>query len=312
MLIYLEPSALFSNMPDADQQQGVLRRRTIRGLSDLSEAGHALYLSPGAELPAGIMQILAREDIDVRPAEASGNSPADARISGDVRELTVARTLKRGARDAEAETKVFSDWPAVVAYLLFPPRRAAVRRITRETSIEITVRLDGSGQHQIATGLGFYDHMLEQIARHGGVDLDIRCEGDLHIDAHHTIEDTGLALGDAMAQALGEKRGIQRYASCILPMDEARATVALDLSGRPYVVYEDQLRRNSVGAFPCEMTQHFFHSLAMSLKATLHAEVTGQNDHHQIEALFKAFAIALKQAVVRSGSSEIPSSKGVL
>jgi imidazoleglycerol phosphate dehydratase HisB len=157
----------------------------------------------------------------------------------------------------------------------------------------------------------FFDHMLEQIARHGFIDLELNCEGDLHIDEHHTIEDCALALGDALAQAIGNKRGIERYAS-VLPMDESRAMVALDLSGRPYLVFEGEFNREKVGDVPTELIKHFFYSLAMNMKATLHITFSGENDHHKIEACFKGFAKVLREAVKRTGGNQIPSSKGVL
>lgn len=308
MLIQLDSSALFKDSPASGQ----LRPFVIRGLARLCDAGHTLHISAEDELPAQTAQLFEQEGITLHRAETSGQLPADARISATAQGLIIEQTPEDEGGEKEARSGVYPDWNAVAQALLFPARTAHVRRVTKETNIEVSVNLDGHGAHDISTGIGFYDHMLEQIARHGGVDLSVHCTGDLHIDAHHTIEDTALALGEAMQKALGEKRGITRYASCILPMDEARATVALDLSGRPYFIFDAQLKRDSVGKFPVEMTHHFFYSLAMSLKATLHADVYGENDHHQIEALFKAFAISLKQAVQRSGSNDIPSSKGVL
>jgi len=194
-----------------------------------------------------------------------------------------------------------------------PHRVGQVRRHTKETRIDVKVDLDGTGVSKISTGLPFYDHMLDQIAKHGLIDIELRCEGDLHIDEHHTIEDTAIALGEAITQALGEKRGIERY-GFVLPMDEAQATIALDLSGRPYLVFEGDFSREYVGDFPTEMTKHVFHSLAMSLKATLHLRVEGENDHHKIEACFKGLARCLRQALVINPriAQTIPSSKGTL
>ncbi|MCH8566850.1 MAG: imidazoleglycerol-phosphate dehydratase HisB [Balneolales bacterium] len=191
-------------------------------------------------------------------------------------------------------------------------RIAIVERITKETKIRAEINLDGSGKHEIHSGIGFFDHMLEQIAKHGRMDVSLSCDGDLHIDEHHTIEDSALALGEAISKALGDKRGIERYAYSILPMDEARATVALDLSGRPYLVFEAEFTREKVGDFPVEMLHHFFYSLAIASRSTIHIELKGSNDHHQIEAAFKSFAIALRKAVAITGPDEIPSSKGVL
>ena len=199
------------------------------------------------------------------------------------------------------------------SYLKGRNRTAAIQRKTNETDISIELNLDGTGKPNITTGLNFFDHMLEQIARHGFVDLDISCKGDLEVDEHHTIEDVAIALGEAITQALGDKKGIERYAF-VLPMDEAQATVALDLSGRPYLVFEGEFNREYVGDFPTEMVKHFFYSLAMNLKATLHIEFKGENDHHKIEACFKGFARVLKTAVEKNPriKNQVPSSKGAL
>ncbi len=192
-------------------------------------------------------------------------------------------------------------------------RKASIQRTTNETDISINLNLDGTGKSNINTGLNFFDHMLEQIARHGFVDLDLSCDGDLKVDEHHTIEDVAIALGEAITKALGDKKGIERYAF-VLPMDEAQATVALDLSGRPYLVFEGEFNREYVGDLPTEMVKHFFYSLAMNLKATLQIEFKGENDHHKIEAIFKGFARVLKTAVEKNPriKNQIPSSKGAL
>lgn len=192
-------------------------------------------------------------------------------------------------------------------------RTASIHRHTNETKIDITLDLDGTGVHQISTGLRFFDHMLEQIARHGLIDLDIQCRGDLDIDEHHTIEDVGIALGQALSQAYGDKRGIDRY-GFVLPMDEARATVALDLSGRPYLVFNASFARDYVGDVPTDMIEHFFYSLATHMQATVHIDVLGSNDHHKVEACFKGLARALKQSIEYNPriSGQIPSSKGSL
>ena len=194
-----------------------------------------------------------------------------------------------------------------------PHRKASLQRKTNETDINISINLDGKGKSNIKTGLNFFDHMLDQIARHGFVDLDLTCDGDLEVDEHHTIEDVAIALGETITKALGDKKGIERYAF-VLPMDEAQATVALDLSGRPYLVFEGEFTREYVGDLPTEMVKHFFYSLAMNLKATLHIEFKGENDHHKIEAIFKGFARVLKTAVEKNPriKNQIPSSKGAL
>lgn len=194
-------------------------------------------------------------------------------------------------------------------------RSATISRRTSETAIDVTVNLDGTGTYRISTGIGFFDHMLEQLSRHSLIDLDLKTVGDLHIDQHHTIEDTGLALGEAIAAALGEKRGIRRYADALSPMDETLTRVALDLSGRPFLVWKTSFSQKRLGEMDTEMFEHFFHSLAQSAGMTLHIETLyGQNNHHIAEAAFKGLARALRTAIEidpRKGGS-IPSTKGVL
>ncbi|WP_019961658.1 imidazoleglycerol-phosphate dehydratase HisB [Woodsholea maritima] len=188
-------------------------------------------------------------------------------------------------------------------------RRAQIRRKTKETDIALSLDLDGSGT-RIETGLEFFDHMLDQIARHGGFALDVVCEGDLGVDAHHTIEDVCLTLGEALREALGDKRGIGRFGFA-LPMDETRASVWIDVSGRPFIKFDGDIPGERVGDFPVEMTAHAFRSLSESLKASIHVEVQGENAHHMIEGCFKAFGRALRQAI-RIEGSDLPSTKGVL
>jgi len=205
------------------------------------------------------------------------------------------------------------NWDELIHFVQFPPRKAELKRKTKETDISISLNLDGTGTPEITTGLNFFDHMLEQIARHGLIDLQLTCDGDLEVDEHHTIEDVGIALGQCISEALGNKKGIERY-GFVLPMDETKADISIDLSGRPYLVFEADFSREYVGDFPTEMTKHFFYSLAMHLKATLNIHVQGENDHHKIEACFKGFARALKSAIEHNPRiiNQIPSSKGSL
>lgn len=201
-------------------------------------------------------------------------------------------------------------WEAIVRCLTERHRTARVERRTKETAIEVRVDLDAEGPVAISTGIGFFDHMLEQVARHGGFSLQLNCTGDLHVDEHHTVEDCALALGQALRQALGDKKGIARY-GFLLPMDEAEAKVALDLSGRAYFVFEGKFGRESIGGLPTELVPHFFRSLADTLGAALHLEVRGENSHHMVEACFKGVGRTLRQAF-RIEGTELPSSKGVL
>ena len=192
-------------------------------------------------------------------------------------------------------------------------RTASVSRATRETNIQVTVTLDGTGQSTIGTGIGFLDHMLTALSQHSSIDLQLTCKGDLHIDDHHTAEDCALALGQAIDQALGDRRGITRFASAYAPLDEALARTVIDLSGRPAPVIDLQLTREMVGTIACENLTHFFVSLATTLRCALHVDVLrGSNDHHKAEAAFKSLALALRQAVARDGSNVVPSTKGVL
>jgi histidinol-phosphate aminotransferase/imidazoleglycerol-phosphate dehydratase/histidinol-phosphatase len=192
-----------------------------------------------------------------------------------------------------------------------PGRRAEVVRDTRETKIAVGVDLDCAEPRRIETGIPFFDHMLDQVAAHGGFSLTLACEGDLEIDAHHSLEDCAIAFGAALSKALGERRGIGRFGFS-LPMDETEAHVLIDLSGRPYSVFEGSFEASHVGAYPTEMTRHIFRSLADSLRAAIHVRVTGDNDHHKTEACFKSFGRALRQAVAREGGNALPSTKGVL
>ena len=226
-------------------------------------------------------------------------------------DMEFARNL--GVRGFQLNTPQFGgdwDWTGIAHVLADAPRRASVRRETSETRIRVDLDLDCSMAPRVNTGLPFLDHMLQQLGQHGGFALDVGAEGDLRVDEHHTVEDTALALGQALREALGDKRGIGRY-GFTLPMDEALASAALDFGGRPYLVFDGEFRRERVGDLPTELVPHFFRSLCDAAALNLHLQVRGENDHHKIEACFKAFARALRQAIRREGSG-LPSTKGTL
>lgn len=229
------------------------------------------------------------------------------------RQTDIAFAENLGIRGFQLHTPRFGgdwDWAAIAHALADAPRTATVQRHTAETRITVHLDLDRAADPEISTGLGFFDHMLEQIGKHGGFALQLHCRGDLHVDEHHTVEDSALALGQALREALGDKRGIGRY-GFTLPMDESLASAALDLSGRPCLVFHGEFRRERVGDLPTELVAHFFRSLCEGGGINLNLQVAGENDHHKVEACFKVVARALRQAIRREGR-ELPSTKGVL
>lgn len=204
------------------------------------------------------------------------------------------------------------DWQEIYMFLKNGLRKVSHVRKTNETDIKVELNVDGEGKANISTGIGFFDHMLEQIARHGKLDLDIQCKGDLHIDEHHTIEDTGIALGEAFAKALADKKGMERY-GFVLPMDESEAKVLIDFGGRNWILWNAEFKREKVGEMPTEMFFHFFKSFSDAARCNLNIECKGENEHHKIEAIFKAFAKAIRMAVKKDPfSNYLPSTKGTL
>jgi imidazoleglycerol-phosphate dehydratase / histidinol-phosphatase len=201
-------------------------------------------------------------------------------------------------------------WKEIYELLTYAKRTAEVVRKTKETEIKISINLGGKGESKISTGLGFFDHMLDQLARHGQIDLEVTTKGDLHIDEHHTIEDTALALGEAFLKALSDKRGIERYGFC-LPMDDCLAQVAIDFGGRPWLVWDAEFKREKIGEMPTELFYHFFKSFSDTAKCNLNIKAEGTNEHHKIEAIFKAFAKSIKMAVKKEGN-QLPTTKGTL
>ena len=211
----------------------------------------------------------------------------------------------------EMATLSTTNWNEIYQFLKAIPRKVEINRKTKETDIKVELNLDGSGKGSFSTGIGFFDHMLEQISKHGNIDLNIEVKGDLEIDEHHTIEDVALTLGDAFLQALGSKKGIERY-GFLLPMDECLAQVAIDFGGRPWLVWEANFEREMIGEMPTEMFMHFFKSFTDAAKCNLNIKAEGENEHHKIEAIFKAFAKAIKMAKMKTENYSIPSTKGIL
>jgi imidazoleglycerol-phosphate dehydratase/histidinol-phosphatase len=248
-----------------------------------------------------LTKYLAANDIDTRRSAVIGDRETDMELA---RRIGIRGLLVDSGSSREVT------WPGIVELLSGSERVASVERRTRETDIRASVNLDATGSVTISTGIGFFDHMLEQIAKHGGFTLDLTCKGDLHIDEHHTVEDVAIVLGSALREALGDKRGIGRY-GFTLPMDESQARAALDLSGRSAFVFEADFPRDSVGEMSTEMVEHFFRSLAESMAAALHLSVRGENTHHMVEACFKAVGRCLRQAV-RIDSGDLPTTKGTL
>jgi imidazoleglycerol-phosphate dehydratase/histidinol-phosphatase len=248
-----------------------------------------------------LTRYLAATDIDLAASAVIGDRGTDMQLA---ERIGVAGLLVNTS-EPEALT-----WPEIVTQLCYSDRVATVERNTNETRISASVNLDSGSQISIRTGIGFYDHMLEQIAKHGGFGLVLSCKGDLEIDEHHTVEDTAICLGTALRRALGNKFGVSRY-GFLLPMDESEAKVALDLSGRAAFRFAGNFPRNRVGELSTEMVEHFFRSLSDSMAAALHIEVRGENTHHMIEACFKSVGRALRQAIRRDGT-ELPSTKGIL
>jgi imidazoleglycerol-phosphate dehydratase/histidinol-phosphatase len=248
-----------------------------------------------------LTRYLAVTDIDLSHSAVVGDRDTDMELA----ERIGVQGLLVNSTNPEAMS-----WKQIVELLCHSDRVARVVRATNETEISVAVNLDSADTTQINTGIGFYDHMLEQIAKHGGFGLVVNCEGDLNVDEHHTVEDTAICLGNALREALGNKFGIGRY-GFLLPMDESEATVALDLSGRAAFQFSADFPRDNVGELSTEMVAHFFRSLSESLGAALHLKVSGENTHHMVEACFKSVGRCLRQAITRSGT-ELPSTKGTL
>jgi len=274
--------------------------------------------SPNRKPSTGMLTAYMQGEYDLEQSYVIGDRMTDIQLAKNLGAngiLIGSPGLQEQLKEAELEADcvlLAGNWDEVYRFIRASMRRGRVVRKTNETDILVELSLDGTGRAEISTGLGFFDHMLEQIARHGNVDLRVQVNGDLHVDEHHTVEDTGLALGEAFLQALGDKRGIRRYGFTV-PMDDSLANVAVDFGGRPWLVWEAAFKREMIGEVPTELFSHFFKSFSDTSKSNLNIKAEGTNEHHKIEAIFKAFSKALRGAVeLDAGSDQLPSTKGAL
>ena len=281
-----------------------------------------------------MLEIYRNGDFNLSESYVIGDRLTDVQLAKNLGSKAILLKNLDDPAGHEADIELIAgNWEEIYRFLSLPPRRTSHRRTTRETDIRIDLNLDGTGHSDIRTGLGFFDHMLDQLARHGRFDLRVEARGDLHIDEHHTVEDTALTLGEAFARALGDKRGLGRYGFAapeatgepaanfqfpisnffLLPMDDALAQVAVDFGGRPWLVWEVEFYRERIGDVPTELFFHFFKSFSDAARCNLNVRCAGRNEHHKIEAIFKAFAKALKMSVQRDPANrELPTTKGVL
>lgn len=277
----------------------------LRGEGIEFKAQHIDRSFPHENLPtrkpgiAMLTEYLDDPNVDIQNSYVIGDRQTDAQLADNL-----------GCKSLIVNDEM--NWHRIAELLFAGDRKVSVSRKTHETDICVEMCLDGNGKSEISTGLGFFDHMLEQIAKHGNIDLKVSCNGDLHVDEHHTIEDTAIVLGECFAKALGDKRGIERYGFC-LPMDDCLCQVSLDFGGRAWLVWDTEFKREKVGDMPTEMFLHFFKSLSDGARMNLNIKAEGDNEHHKIEGIFKAFARALKMAVKRDIEHfNLPSSKGTL
>ncbi len=271
--------------------------KLIQGLVYLTDKGFKLFIDNPEFVDECKMKIISSEGIEL--------------FEIDEKESYLKLSSKKGSNDLYVEPG--SDFYDFVTKLFNEDRTAYIERKTKETNIACRVNLDGSGKSEINTGIGFFDHMLEQISKHGNIDLEIKVKGDLNVDEHHTVEDTGIVLGQAISKAVGDKKGIRRY-GFLLPMDDCIAKVAIDLGGRSFLNYKVKFTREKIGELPTELVEEFFRALSNGMQANLYIRSKGKNEHHKIEAIFKAFAKALNDAVRidERSKNNLPSTKGVL
>ena len=262
--------------------------------------------APTRKPQTGLLNQYIHGKYDLANSYVIGDRESDIELAKNLN----CRGISIGENNSDAVLNT-NNWEEIYLYLKSQPRKVKVQRKTNETDIEVELNLDGSGKSAISTGVGFFDHMLEQISKHGNLDLDINVSGDLEIDEHHTIEDVALTLGSAFNQALSSKKGIERY-GFLLPMDDCLAQVAIDFGGRPWLTWDAQFNREMIGEMPSEMFMHFFKSFSDNALCNLNIKAEGDNEHHKIEAIFKAFAKAIKMAVNKTDNYNIPSTKGSL
>jgi imidazoleglycerol-phosphate dehydratase/histidinol-phosphatase len=275
--------------------------------------------SPNRKPRTGMLARYMDGSYDLAASVVIGDRLTDVELAANLGARSIWLRSPEGAgeelaacRKALSPSLITDDWDRIAEYLFAGERHATVQRTTKETDIRVEVNLDGRGRTHIATGLGFFDHLLDQIGKHAGIDLDIRVKGDLEVDEHHTVEDTALALGEALLKSLGDKRGVERY-GYTLPMDDCLCSAVLDFGGRPWLVWDAEFRREKIGDVPTEMFPHFFKSLSDAARMNLHIKAEGFNEHHKIEGIFKALARSIRMAVRRDiYAYELPSTKGVV
>ncbi|MDR1223452.1 MAG: bifunctional histidinol-phosphatase/imidazoleglycerol-phosphate dehydratase HisB [Tannerella sp.] len=266
--------------------------------------------SPNRKPRTGMLKEYMTGDYDLENSCVIGDRKTDMELAANLGCRGILIAADTSCKEERFHT--FDSWDKIKDFLFAGERTATVRRTTKETDIYVNLNLDGNGTCAVSTGIGFFDHMLEQIGKHGGLDLTVKVKGDLHVDEHHTIEDTAIALGEALSTALGDKRGIERYGYC-LPMDDCLCRVALDFGGRAWLVWDADFRREKIGEMPTEMFLHFFKSLSDAAKMNLNIKAEGENEHHKAEGIFKAFARAVKMAARRDVYRyDLPSTKGTL
>jgi len=270
--------------------------------------------SPNRKPHTGLLKDYMSGDYDLENSFVIGDRETDMQLAENLGCKGIL--MKEGRKEEQifksSNFQIFDSWDKIKDFLFAGERTATVHRITKETDVYVSLNLDGPGQCEISTGIGFFDHLLEQIGKHGGIELIVKVKGDLEVDEHHTVEDTAIALGEAFYKALGSKRGIERYGFC-LPMDDCLCSVTLDFGGRAWLVWEADFRREKIGELPTEMLFHFFKSLSDAAKMNLNIKAEGQNEHHKAEGIFKTFAKAVKTAIRRDVYKfDLPSTKGTI